>query len=284
MGLQSLSASIVDLKHFFRRMAGISAEVLFPAICCECGRFFKVDGDARRCQTDMSLSAQFSRLMATYFCSPCGDQFHSVRSPLCLQCGQPFDSPIGPDHLCGQCLEHPFSFQAARAAGLYQGALRSAIHHFKYQSRDNMGKPLGQLLWQALGAYWDPALIDHVVPVPLHGRRLRRRGFNQAHALIREWPHLAAQGGLRTGPDWVDTTLLKRHRPTHPQTGLKKEERRANLRNAISVTNPQRAQNKRILLVDDVFTTGTTANACTQALLKAGAAEVRVLTLARTVL
>jgi ComF family protein len=232
---------------------------------------------------DAPLPEQFKAWMSAYLCQRCAGQFGEVRSPLCVQCGEPFVSPHGPDHLCGQCLEQPFHFQKARAAGLYQGALRAVIHHLKYQYRDNLAQPLGRLLWQTLRTHWEPAALDRIVPVPLHPRRLRQRGFNQAYALIRQWPGLARQSGLAVGPDWIDPAVLRRHKITQPQTGLSKKERAANLRQAFQVTAPDRIQGQRILLVDDVFTTGATADACAQALLKAGAAEISVLTLARAV-
>lgn len=269
---------------FLHRLAGIGLEALFPAICCECGRLYKLEHNAPPCPPDASLPARARGLMAGYLCAACSEQLQFVHSPLCPQCGQPFASSAGRDHLCGPCIAHPFRFQAARSVGLYRGALRSVIHHYKYQSRDNMAGPLGRLLWHSLVDWWGAGWIDLVVPVPLHQRRLRQRGFNQAHALVRHWPGLAALAGLRVGPAWVDATALQRHRFTHPQTGLNKAARRVNLRNAFSVRTPGRIKDKRILLVDDVFTTGATADACARVLFKAGAAEVRVLTLARTML
>lgn len=224
--------------------------------------------------------------MHRFLCNACAEAFQAVRSPLCPQCGQPFASSHGTDHVCGQCQEHPFYFSAARAAGLYEGGLRTAIQQLKYQRHDALAQPLGRFLWQTLGRYWDPTLIDRVIPVPLHPRRLRQRGFNQAAVLVREWPSLAKGQGYPVPPDWIDRRTLQRRRPTQPQTGLKREERVRNLRRAFQV-NPRSAgtgiRNLRVLLVDDVMTTGTTADACAQTLMASGAAEVRVLTLARAV-
>lgn len=267
-----------------QRLAGIGLEALFPATCCDCGRLFKLDLANRPCPPDASLQAQFKQLMGSYLCTACREQVDLVHSPLCPHCGLPFDSSVGADHLCGPCISNPFRFKAARAVGLYQGTLRSLIHHYKYQGRDNLAGPLGRLLWQGFCAHWASNRIDLVVPVPLHARRLRQRGFNQAYALVRWWPRLAALSGASAGATWVDATVLQRHRFTHPQTGLKKDERKVNLRNAFSVLKPERVRNRRILLVDDVFTTGATVNACARTLLQSGAAEVNVLTLARTVL
>ncbi len=262
-----------------RRLGAIGAEVCFPGICCGCGRLFRLP---RR--TEQAVT--FEQWMHRFLCDICAQAFQAVRSPLCPQCGQPFASSHGPDHVCGQCQEHPFRFSAARAAGLYEGGLRTAIQQLKYQGRDALAQPLGSFLWQTLRHHWDPAQIDRVIPVPLHPRRLRQRGFNQAALLVREWPRLAKRQGYQVPPDWIDRRTLRRERPTQPQTGLKREERVTNLRRAFQV-NPRKSgpgvKHLRVLLVDDVMTTGTTADACAQTLLAAGAAEVRVLTLARAV-
>lgn len=272
------------LKTFIWKMSAIASEALFPGICCGCRRLFRISGTLPRGWGNGASNPSFRELMGAYLCAACADQFHAVSSPLCPQCGQPFVSPHGPDHICAQCSERPFRFQAARAAGLYKGGLRSAIHQLKYSGRDHLARPLGRLLWQSLLQNWDPGRFDRIVPVPLHPRRLRERGFNQAHLLVRRWPLFAEKTGLRMPSDWIDARLLRRHKSTLPQTGLKKEQRSTNLRQAFRVGNNRRIRNERILLVDDVMTTGTTADACTQTLLQGGAVEVCVLTLARAVL
>ncbi len=205
-------------------------------------------------------------------------------TPMCLRCGLPFESSHAIDHLCGDCMSQPPSYAEARAAGIYQGALRSTIHQLKYKGRERLARPLGRLLWATLCKYWAAEQFDKVIPVPLHPTRLRKRGFNQAQALIREWPRLAMRDRLRPPEEWIAPRLLVRHRPTEPQTGLKRDRRMENLRSAFRVTGKQRIRNRSILIVDDVLTTGTTADACAQTLLNAGAKDVRVLTLARALL
>jgi ComF family protein len=270
-------------RALIQKIPGIISEALFPGICCSCGQLFRIPV-ALPCALGGEVpDPSFRELMRAYLCAACADQFHAVGSPLCPQCGQPFVSPHGPDHLCGQCSEHPFRFQSARAAGLYEGGLRSAIHQLKYYGRDHLAGPLGRLLWQSLLRYWDPRRFDRIVPVPLHPRRLRERGFNQAHLLVRRWPLFAAKAGLQIPSNWIDARMLKRHKSTLPQTALNKAQRGTNLRHAFRVGENRSIRNERILLVDDVMTTGTTADTCAQTLLHDGAAEVCVLTLARAV-
>lgn len=138
-------------------------------------------------------------------------------------------------------------------------------------------------MWHALHHYFSSADIDMVIPVPLHPRRLRSRGFNQSALLVRRWPPWPPARDRSDGPPWIAARLLKRHRPTLPQTGLNKVQRADNLKRAFSVPNKVALEGKRVLLVDDVMTTGATANACAYALKQAGAARVDVLTLARAV-
>jgi ComF family protein len=276
------------LKNIAKRIAAIGSEAFFPAICGGCGRLFKLPARTKQHTFDQGPSdASFRQWMNHHLCGACSEQFRVVRSPLCVQCGQPFESSHGPDHTCGQCAKRPFYFSAARAAGLYEGALRTAIHQLKYQGCDALAKPLGRVLWQTLVQHWDPSQIDRVVPVPLHSRRLRQRGFNQACALLQEWPRLAERQGAKVASDWIDRKVLRRLRPTPPQTGLLREQRATNMARAFEVharRGYRPLQALRVLLVDDVMTTGTTADACAQTLLAAGAAEVRVLTLARAVI
>ncbi len=132
------------------------------------------------------------------------------------------------------------------------------------------------MLLAAFLRFWDSGDIDLILPVPLHPKRFRQRGFNQAYRLMSNWKHeysaLAAT-----------TRLLVKLRATAPQTGLGKVQRRRNIRNAFGVRQPEAVRSRQVLLIDDVYTTGATADECARVLLKCGAARVDVLTLARAV-
>jgi ComF family protein len=204
-----------------------------------------------------------------------------ITSPLCVICGRPFETDHGVDHVCHLCESSPHGFEAARSAVVYASAMRSIVHLYKYQGLAQLARPLGEILWRALLSYWQPDQFDLVIPVPLHRKRLRQRGYNQSALLLRHWPLPVnaspdTGGGFRIMPD-----LMVRHRATRPQIGLNADARRANMRNAFSIRNSSFIKAKHVLVVDDVLTTGTTANACAAVLKRAGAASVRVLTLAR---
>jgi ComF family protein len=157
------------------------------------------------------------------------------------------------------------------------------VHLYKYEGRAQLARPFGSMLWEALVSHWQPDQFDLVIPVPLHRKRLRRRGYNQSALLLRHWPAPVnacpdTAGQFRVVPD-----LMVRHRATRPQIGLDANARRANMRDAFSIRDPSILEARHVLVVDDVLTTGATANACARVLKRAGAASVRVLTLARAV-
>ncbi|MDE0213831.1 MAG: ComF family protein [Deltaproteobacteria bacterium] len=153
--------------------------------------------------------------------------------------------------------------------------LRQVIHRFKYGRQASLGKPLGRLMTQA-SRPWEPASrFDLIIPVPLHPRRLRWRGFNQSVLLGRE-----------VGRAWgipIDPFVLTRKTETAPQSTLSLRERGPNVRGAFAIAPGRAVARMRVLLVDDIYTSGATLNECTRVLLRAGAGEVRALTLARTV-
>jgi ComF family protein len=168
-----------------------------------------------------------------------------------------------------------YRFDRARAAGPYRGLLREVIHRFKYQGQISLSRPLAQLLLPPGRELCALHEIHVVVPVPLHRRRLRDRGFNQAALLAR---------GLGASLDLpVRYSVLSRQRWTEPQIGLSPNQRAENVRGAFAVSDWTAVRDQGVLLVDDVFTTGETVDQCVRELRRAGAREVAVLTVARTV-
>jgi ComF family protein len=130
---------------------------------------------------------------------------------------------------------------------------------------------------------WKLNEIDLIIPVPLHRKRLRQRGFNQAYLLVSNWGRITGKMNLRSADVAIEKKMLFRRRHTAPQTGLGRAERKHNIKKAFGITEPAKINNKRLLLVDDVYTTGATVNECAEVLLKNGAERVDVLTLARAV-
>jgi ComF family protein len=241
MGLTNLFAAAVD---FF-----------FPARCLLC----------RKAVTALDEIS---------FCSPCRDEFSYISGPLCPQCGIPFVSPAGEDHLCSRCISRAPLFDRARAVGEYEGSLRTAIHRFKYDSRSLLAEPLGRLLADQGRKLFISNAYDVILPVPLHPRRLRQRGFNQSLVLARQ---VGQQWGIA-----VEAEGLKRIRWTDSQTMLPVKERLHNVRGAFAYSG-RGVGNKAVLLIDDVYTSGSTVDECARVMKRNGAKRVDVLTVARTI-
>jgi len=191
------------------------------------------------------------------------------RGGICPRCGAPHALSALPDTPCGHCLATPPPWAAFRMHGLYEGALRHLVLRVKFAEDHAAARLLGGLLATACADLPRP---DGVVPVPLHPERLRRRGCNQCLELAR-LP--AAVLGVPLRPGWLTRVV-----PTRPQTGLSRQERRSNLRGAF-VAHPE-VRGRRVLLVDDICTTGTTLARAADCLLRAGAVAVDCAVAART--
>lgn len=206
----------------------------------------------------------------TLICQRCLASIHLIHPPLCLRCGRPVRLNAGTP--CSECAGKPLFYRTARAVGLYRDYLRQVILSLKYFGRAELAEPLGGLL--AARVEDEPKLrgIEALIPVPLHLQRLARRGFNQAELLAR-----STAKSIRR-PILAD--VLVRTKATKVQNQLTLEERQANVDDAFSVASPGLIRGRRVLLVDDIMTTGFTVSECAKVLLAAGAAEVHVLTLA----
>jgi ComF family protein len=218
---------------------------------------------------------------AEYFCAGCWAQIQLVSHPLCKICGRPYPDASGGDHTCGVCLERTPRFAAARAWACYpreeQAAhpLRQVVQKYKYGRKVSLGKPLGRLMALGCEEFLGECRADLIVPVPLHAKRLRWRGFNQSLLLARQ---VSRAYGLP-----VDPFVLQRRKETAAQTQLPEDDRRRNVRGAFALHPDKSVKDRTILLIDDVYTSGATVNECSRTLKRAGAKEVYVLTLARAV-
>lgn len=230
------------------------SEIIFPPQCLGCAEILH-------------------RSNGHIFCPSCEEQIHLLTGSICRICGTTFPDSPAESHLCADCLETKPYFSCARAIFSYDDAILNSIHQFKYKSNLSVGAILSDFM--AGFSFPDIDFADYslIIPVPLHIKRLRERGFNQSLILAR------AIGAKNQIP--ADFSLLKRHKFTLTQTGSNKKERKQNIKGAFEVTDKKIIAGKNILLIDDVYTTGATVNECAKTLIKAGAQRVSVLTLAR---
>ncbi len=204
-------------------------------------------------------------------CADCFGRVDFIAPPLCERCGTPFEGAVIDDLVCGACLKDPPAFSRARAAFVYAEDSRALVLKLKHGDRTDAAVHLARWLQRA-GAEL-VASCDVMVPVPLHRWRLLMRTYNQAALLANALGRLA---GKPVAPD-----ALVRTRSTPSQGKLHRNERQRNVARAFAVKSPNAIAGRRVLLIDDVLTSGATANACSRALLEAGAREVDVLVLAR---
>ena len=237
-------ASVAPRLHDLNRLI---LDFLFPPRCVSCGRW------------------------GWLFCPHCAQEVVPAGDHVCQRCGR---NVVGAIDLCPVCQDSaPVALQFTRAAALYGGPLRAAIHALKYENLPDLGALLARYLIAVTNTEeWSAVLrmTDAVVPIPLHPARYAERGYNQSALLAAAF---AKQKGLAIKPTW-----LTRQRQTQSQTKLSREERRSNVANAFRA-DPQ-VRDRCVLLVDDVYTTGATMEACAQALVDAGAKAVYGLALA----
>jgi ComF family protein len=276
------------MKHaahdWARPFFNIILDTIFPAKCLVCSRLFEPADIRRATNAAAEITDTFAeshRLLAAYCCPDCVRSFMAISSPLCSCCGIMFKSRQGRDHLCGDCITQPKEFRIARAAVAYDHQLMAVMHRFKYAGKIQLAGPLGGLVRDAYMRYWDRETVDLILPVPLHTIKFRKRGFNQSYLLIRRWKSKPAPMVAEVFDVPVSTDVLIRSKATVSQTGLGRQQRLKNIKGAFRVKTPEKVIAKKVLLVDDVYTTGATVNECARVLLKAGAERVDVLTVAR---
>jgi ComF family protein len=243
MASPSSMRGFTQLQHGGRQVWSWLIDLLFPPRCGGCQK------------------------AGSLWCETCRAAVQPIEPPWCEKCGEPFIA----DGLCANCRAHPLSIEKIRSVALFDGVLREAIHRFKYERLSSLAEPFGAML----ADYWraEQLAADWLIPVPLHPSRERDRGYNQSELLARQLSRRMNVPISRRG--------LRRTRATAVQMTLNAAERHANVAGAFACHEP-RVRGACIVIIDDVCTTGATLEACAQAVLKAGAASVMGLTLART--
>jgi len=205
-------------------------------------------------------------------CPKCFSELRFITKPYCKICGRPFELDVIGEAVCVECLKSPPVFKKARSVMVYDETAKKLILSFKNGDRLDLVPLITKLMKRITSELMDE--VDCIIPVPLHRLRLLKRRYNQSAMLARR---LAKENRKEYRPD-----VLKRIRHTPSQGHLTANERHINVRNAFQAVKPERIKGKTILLVDDVLTTGATANECAKVLVKAGAKQIFLLTIAST--
>jgi ComF family protein len=250
---EARASALTRIASAFRATLGLAVDVALPRLCPACR---EPVGDAG-------------------LCAPCWSKLSFIARPYCERLGIPFAYDGGPGLLSMEAIADPPAYQRARAAVRYDDIARTLVHAFKYGDRLDLAPTLGR--WMANAGRELLKGADALVPVPLHWRRLWARRFNQS-ALLAEVVGKAAAIPVAHG-------ALKRIKATPQQVGLTQAERTRNVQGAFRVPNEGKAEvaGKKLILVDDVLTSGATVDTCARTLLRAGAANVDVLVFARVV-
>jgi ComF family protein len=238
----------------FTRWLDAGLSFFYPEVCqiCEGGRTTATEG---------------------FVCASCWQKVRFIKPPFCERCGLPYEGDLTTPFECANCRELELHFRSARSAVAATGVVLEAIHRYKYQRALWFEPFLTDLLVRAAAPELSKEKWDMLVPVPLHPTKKREREFNQAERLARP---LGAAAQIPMNP-----RLLRRVEPTRTQTLLTQQQRAANVRHAFAMRRRHKLSGERIVLVDDVFTTGATTSACAKVLLAAGAGDVCVWTVAR---
>src|SRR5208337_294678 len=238
-------------RAFISRLAGIALDTLYPPTCLAC-----------RAATDLHGA----------LCPRCWSAMRFIERPYCERLGTPFEHDLGQGLISPQAMADPPVFARARAVARFEdGPARALAHRLKYSDRAELARPIAR--WMARAGAEVLADADLLVPVPLHPLRLWRRRFNQAAALASE---VSRQTGKR-----CDVAALRCVKATQSQVGLSRAQRAENVQGAFRIADSAAVRGRNVVLIDDVLTSGATANAASRALLRGGAKRVDALVFAR---
>jgi ComF family protein len=244
------------LLHPMRAILDAALAFVYPQVCQICGE--------ERATFEEGFVGPQCRATVRY-----------IKPPFCARCGLPFEGAITSEFECSNCQGQEWHFTCARSVVVAREKMLEVIHRYKYQRALWFERYLGELLVTKAAPEISVGGWKWIVPVPLHPVKQREREFNQAERLAR---CLSKASGVP-----LNRGLLRRTEPTRTQTLLSRAERQANVRHAFSMKSGQHLTGERIVLIDDVFTTGATTGACARVLRSAGAGEVCVWTVARGV-
>lgn len=223
------------MNNWAKPVIKIILDAVFPPKCLVCGRLFKPAVSNGSVQPNRTVTkiidpfSEFHRLLSASCCPDCLKDFAAISPPICECCGMMFKGREDDNHLCGECLMQPKAFRMARAAMIYDHQLMAVIHRFKYAGKTQLARPLGRLILGVYLRHWHNEKADLILPVPLHPKKMRRRGFNQSYLLIDSWRSVCKPGADERCAIPVKIDVLVRSKATLPQAGLGRQQRLHNI-------------------------------------------------------
>lgn len=242
----------MTVAHSIASISRAVLDLFYPPTCPGCGRDVAEEPDL--------------------ICHDCWHRLTYLTGPFCRRCGSPTQEPVAP-RWCDQCPTPAPEFDVCRSVVAYCDTMRRILHAYKFDGRRRLSRPLSRLLLWGYQRYYAGQAFDVVLPVPLHSSRLREREFNQATEMLR---HLQKEAGLP-----LEENIVRRVRATVPQSTLQGPNRYANVAGAFDVDDDSKVREGRILVVDDMLTTGNTVSEISRVLKKHGARFIAVLTACR---
>lgn len=239
--------------HIIKIITTFLMKLLYPATCPIC------DEVQEQLLTDDGIAE---------ICPSCEKKLVRAAQPVCMKCGKPLERDRVRREYCADCMRHPHKFTQGRAVFVYQGAVVASMHRLKYKNRRDYAAAYAKEAYRTQGEWIRRIAPDALIPVPLHKKRRRRRGYNQAELIARK---LSEYTGIPMEKD-----LLLRRVNTRPQRQLEAKERKNNLKNAFQMSK-KIVKLERVLLIDDIYTTGSTVDAAAEVLMSAGIKKVYVL-------
>ncbi len=270
-------------KNLYVQIFNFIQNIIFPPQCFICNTYLD---DTKKIKLTKSLlnediSYVFKKLFNNLICDKCSSKFEIIKKPFCIKCGTPFKNKEIKEHICPLCQRKKTKINIKRAFLLYGGNSKKLIHMLKYQDKSALFYPTSFMLFYLfLNNQEIYNKTDIIIPIPLYISKEKKRGYNQSYQVVRYFEKFNRELKIDKKID-VDIKSLIRTKKTKSQINFKTKDRIKNVQNAFLVTDKKAIKGQNILLVDDVYTTGATAEEAAKTLLKAGAKEVNMLIISK---
>ena len=270
-------------KNLYVQSFNFVRSIIFPPNCLICNEYLNNKKKIKLTKNLLNedISYVFKKLFNNLICDKCSSKFEIIEKPFCTKCGTPFKNKEIKEHICPSCQREKTKINIKRAFLLYEGNSKKLIHMLKYRDKSALFYPTSFMLFYLfLNNQEIYNKTDIIIPIPLYISKEKKRGYNQSYQVVRYFEKFNRELQIDKKID-VDIKSLIRTKKTKSQINFKTKDRIKNVQNAFLVTDKKAIKGQNILLVDDVYTTGATAEEAAKTLLKAGAKEVNMLIISK---